>query len=514
MAWCGCAIVLSINFVTCMLRFIRLVLAAASLLLMTLLFLDFTGVLHSYLGWLARIQFLPALLALNFGVLVALVLVTLLFGRVYCSIICPLGILQDAISWLNSRRGRKQHLRFSYSPARTWLRASVLLLFMLSLIAGLGSVVALLAPYGTFGRIVSHVLAPLWALGNNALAYLAERVDSYAFYEVEVWQRSLPAFAVALGTLAVVGALAWRHGRAYCNTVCPVGTLLGMLSRVSLFTPRIDKGKCVSCGLCARQCKASCINPQEHSIDGSRCVACMNCLSACSKGAISYGLRFCKPADAPATTTPADPARRNFMLSTGMVLATAAAQQKEKLVDGGLAPLIPKEPTSRTLPVLPPGARSLRHFTTHCTGCQLCVAACPHGVLRPSASLERLMQPECSFERGFCHPECTRCSEVCPAGAILPLPAEEKFSTQIGQATRLRGACLAEKEGITCGACARHCPVGAITMMPRHPGDPASPEIPVVNPERCIGCGACEYYCPARPHSALAVNGHETHRSL
>ncbi len=500
-----------------MLRFLRIALATTIFVLITLLFLDFTGTLHAWLGWLTRLQFLPALLALNVGVVAALLLMTLLFGRVYCSMLCPLGVLQDVISHLSGRR-RGKKFRFSYSPALNGLRYAVLLLFLLAMAAGLGSVVALLAPYSAFGRMVSHLAAPLVALGNNILAALAERVGSYAFYEVEVWLRSLPTFAVALATLVVITVLAWRHGRTYCNTVCPVGTLLGMLSRFSLFAPRIDTAKCVSCGMCAKQCKASCIDPEAHRIDSSRCVACMNCLSACRKGAILYGLRWRKSATPAASAKeaahPADPSRRSFLKGTGIVLASTVTTQGEKLVDGGLAPLLPKARSPRHTPPVPPGARSRRHLAQHCTGCQLCVTACPSGVLRPSATLATLMQPECSYERGFCRPECTRCADACPAGAIRPLSFEEKLSTQIGHAIWRREFCVVLRDGVACGACARHCPVGAITLMPLDPADPKSPQIPVVNEQRCIGCGACEHLCPARPHSAIYVEGHDVHRTL
>ena len=238
-----------------MLRKIRIRLALVMMIGITGLFLDFTGCLHSWLGWMAKIQFLPALLALNAAVVVALVALTLLFGRIYCSVICPLGILQDGISWLSARRKKKRN-RFSYSPAKSWLRYGVLVLFVAALVAGIGSLAALLAPYSSYGRMVHSLLMPLYIWMNNLLAGWAERAGSYAIYSREVWLRSLSTTLVAAATLITLFVLAWRHGRTYCNTICPVGTLLGFLSRFAWFKVHILEEKCVNCGLCARSCKA------------------------------------------------------------------------------------------------------------------------------------------------------------------------------------------------------------------------------------------------------------------
>ena len=157
-----------------MLRKIRLMAATLCFVLITLLFLDFTGTLHGWFGWLAKIQFLPAVLALNVGVVLLLILLTLVFGRIYCSVICPLGVFQDVIARFG-RKGKK--LPYSYSPALSWLRYGVLAVFVAALVAGVGSFVALLAPYSAYGRIANSLLQPLWMWGNNLLAYLAERAD-------------------------------------------------------------------------------------------------------------------------------------------------------------------------------------------------------------------------------------------------------------------------------------------------------------------------------------------------
>ena len=523
-----------------MLKKVRQTLAAVAFTLITLLFVDVSGLLHRWLSWLAEIQFLPALLAVNVGVVVALVALTLIFGRIYCSVICPLGVMQDLISRLHSRFKKN---RFSHSPERKALRYGFLALFVVALVAGVGSLAALLAPYSSYGRMAENLLRPVWAAGNNVLAAMAERADSYAFYSVDVWVKSLPTFFIAAVSLVVIGWLAWRGGRTYCNTVCPVGTVLSWLARFSWLKVRIDTGKCNSCGLCERNCKASCIDSKAHKIDYSRCVACGDCIGKCRRGALIFGRpapyiprgeRAASPSDGHTASTSAGVAapspventggeapvgkaslsRRSFLLGAAMATTAAALAQEKKKVDGGLAAIEDKQPAERATPIIPPGAYSAQHFAQHCTGCQLCVAQCPNGVLRPSTSLLTMMQPVMSFERGFCRPECTRCSEVCPTDAINPITRADKSAMQIGHAVWIRKNCVPLTDGVDCGNCARHCPTGAITMAPSVATDPKSPKVPVVNESRCIGCGSCEYHCPARPFSAIYVEGHELHRII
>lgn len=498
-----------------MLRKIRLTLAILFFALITLLFLDFTGSVHLWFGWMAKIQFLPAVLALNVGVIALLVILTLVLGRVYCSVICPLGVFQDIVSWISGRRKKKKY-RFSHSPALSWLRYGVLGVFVIALLAGISSFAALLAPYSSYGRIAANLFAPVYRWGNNVLAYFAERADSYAFYETDVWLKSLPTFLIAVVTVVVLIVLAWHNGRTYCNTICPVGTVLGFLSKFALFRITIDTDKCNACTLCSRRCKASCIDSKAHRIDYSRCVACMDCIDTCAHGAISfryaYGKRKAAETSQPQPRKPQDEgenSRRSFLTATALVAATALAKAQEKKVDGGLALIEDKKIPNRQTPILPPGARSARHFAQHCTGCQLCVSACPNGVLRPSTDLMKLMQPEMSYERGYCRPECKRCAEVCPTGAIRLTDLAEKVSTQVGHAVWVKANCVPLTDGVKCGNCARHCPTGAIQMVPSDPDNADSPQIPVVNTERCIGCGACENLCPARPFSAIYVEGHE-----
>lgn len=572
-----------------MLRKIRITLAAICFVAVTLLFLDFTGTLHLWFGWLAKIQFLPAVLALNFVVIAILLVLTLLFGRIYCSVICPLGIFQDCVSNLSSRRKGKK-ARFSYSKEIKWLRYGVLVLFVIALVAGLNALVALLAPYSAYGRMVQSLLAPVWQWGNNLLAWIAERQDSYAFVTKDVWLKSLPTLIVAAVTFVVVVVLAWRNGRTYCNTICPVGTTLSFFSRFAMFRPVIDKSKCKSCHACERKCKAACIDVDNHKIDYSRCVDCFDCIDSCRLGALKYRFAWGRgvgsgstgaktPQNAPvgskmtsdgskngqnrssaaptpvaepmvrqgsptaevtdngkgvstidATSPVAEPVeatdkgRRAFLVGGAAVIGGSLLSSipmraeeeeiKDKKRDGGFAEVLPKKAPNRKTPITPFGSESVEKFYKHCTACQLCVTVCPNNVLRPSSRLEHLMQPEMSFEKGYCRPECVKCSEICPAGAILKITPEEKTEWKVGTAGVDYDLCVVNRDGVSCGNCAHHCPVGAIRMVRKNPDDEKSPRIPSVNEEKCIGCGACENLCPSRPISAITVNGYSVHHNV
>ena len=258
-----------------MLRKVRIGLALLFFTAITLLFLDFTGVLHLYLGWLAKVQLLPAVLSLNVAVVLFFVVVTLLVGRTYCSVVCPMGVMQDIFGWLG---GRWKKNRFHYTKGCKWLRWTMLALFVVLMVLGLNAIAILIAPYSAYGRIATNLFQPVYIWINNLCAYFAERAGCYAFYKTDVWVKSGVTLAVAAVTFVLIGFLSFRWGRLWCNTVCPVGTVLGFLSKFALFRPVIDTDKCNGCKKCARNCKAMCIDPETHTIDMTRCVACMDCL--------------------------------------------------------------------------------------------------------------------------------------------------------------------------------------------------------------------------------------------
>ena len=513
-----------------MLRKLRIALAALFLVGITLLFV---GIGHDWWGWMAKLQFLPSALALNFVVVAIILLACLLFGRVYCSVICPMGVFQDVIIRLRrmfdklvndihvhrlqrfKERGIKPQRvfkpaqkHFQYVPEHKWVRYGVLVFSLLSLVASGQMLIALIAPYSAYGRVVRSIVG--LATGSVVPALLV----------------------TGLVTLVVIAVCAWVWGREYCNTICPVGTTLSLVSRFSLFKLTIDTDKCINCGRCSRRCKASCIDKHNHIIDYSRCVACFDCIDNCTEGALKYrfvGFKGGSPVKAtpkiedfrgprqpandgkamPANDgEPADTGRRAFIATTAFVGGALAAKAQHG--QGGLAEVVPKENPARGARLVPFGAGSVKHFYDHCTACQLCVSACPNGVLRPSTDLGHFLQPQMGYENGYCRPECTACSQVCPAGAILPVSPEQKQTIQIGVAHVNLEFCFAAQGKERCGNCAYHCPSGAIRMIQmegiEHP-------VPTVAEAQCIGCGACENLCPSRPISAIVVRGNSVHHT-
>lgn len=510
-----------------MLRKLRVVAAAATFTLITLYFLDFAGWLPESFHGLVSIQFLPAVLSLSLVTLAGLILATLLFGRIYCSVVCPTGIFQDIVNRIAGRLQKKRK-RFAFAPAKTILRWSVLGVVVVTYLFGLTVVLSLLDPYGAYGRLVLNVFSPVYMAGNNLLEAIFTKFDNYTFYRTEVAVVSPLAFIVALATFGIIGFLAWKHGRSYCNTICPVGTLLGFLSKYALFKIRIDKNNCNGCGVCASKCKASCIDRKTHTVDYSRCIACFDCLDNCRQQAIQFSSTASKaavplavkkggiPQTVPTSSQPApcsppetagasespDRSRRQFLgtlLATAALLPEAFARKQEELLSG-------RKGYKRQHPLCPPGAVSPEHLLKHCTACHLCIAKCPSHVLKPAVTeygLGGVMQPVMYFDRGFCNFDCTVCSDVCPNGAIHPLTVEQKHLTQVGRVVFIKEDCIVYADETSCGACSEHCPTQAVTMIPYKEGL----TIPSIDPDICVGCGGCEYVCPARPFRAIHVEG-------
>ena len=515
-----------------MLKKIRIVIAVICFVIIVLLFLDISGVLHKNFAFLAELQFVPALLALNVIVLIALVALTLVFGRIYCSTICPTGVYQDIVAFFARRIKSRKTRRYTYSAAKTVLRLVILAIFIVGVVAGIGIISAILDPYGASGRMVTELLSPIYVATNNLFVKIFG-IQSYTFASAEIWMKGLFSFILAVLTLLIIGYLAWRSGRTYCNTFCPVGTILGYLSKFSLLKIHIDPNTCTTCGRCTRDCKASCIDFKNHTVDYTRCVACYNCIESCRDNSITYSFR--KPAKKQqpeiVEVAPDNNSRRQFLITSLLVSATAAELTAQEVRRSMIKfPAVRKDRYKRSVPVSPPGSLSHNNLNDKCTACLLCVNQCPDKIIRPSINeygWTAVMQPTLSFERGYCRTGCTVCSDVCPTDAITKLTKENKTKTAMGNAVYVRENCIVVKDDVNCDGCWRICPTDAITREFRDGGATYIPPVdkpdantvdlrlvPVVDKNKCIGCGACEYICPARPLAAIFVEGYEKHLTV
>lgn len=402
--------------------------------------------------------------------LLSILLLTLGFGRLYCSVLCPLGILQDLMGVF----GRPYH----FLRGTRVVKYSVFFLIAGLAAGGLLLPLSLLLPSSNFVMIV-----------NNVFREAVVKADTWL--HLSLGQISMKpaggAMLLSWGLLLLLLVLVRWRGRIYCNSLCPVGTFLGFLSHFAWFRITMDE-KCASCGACERVCKASCIDSKNRTVNTEDCVMCMNCIGQCSFGSMKLQRKT------PGKKEEFVPARREFLLAGGTILGGALL--------GKTAVLAGKEPSTA---VMPPGAESYERFGGRCVGCGLCIGSCRGKVLAHSMTrygVKGFMQPYLDFNKGACQFDCRRCMEVCPTGALRIMPMEEKKSWRIGLVTYVKERCVAYREDIDCGACAEHCPVAALEMVPYK-----NTMIPKVNEALCIGCGACQNICPVRPLQAVVVSG-------
>ncbi|MFA5264163.1 MAG: 4Fe-4S binding protein [Opitutaceae bacterium] len=510
-------------------RNLRIVAALAFFGTLTAVLVDFRQLVPQHPGHaIASLQFVPAAVALVTGALatgvlaLAVLLLTLLIGRAYCSVICPLGVFQDVVMRL-SKWLRPKARPLAFTARRTLWRQVFLWGTLAGVAAGwAGFVLSLIDPYSNYGRIASALFRPLLALANNAVVGSANAVGIASLYRVNLpWPGigALVAPALFLTLIVIMSAL---RGRLYCNTVCPVGTILGWVARHAAFRISIDKSACTKCAACFRACKAQCIDLRNSEVDFDRCVACNNCISVCDERGINY--RFMWRRDRKTATEPGmkledsgakDPERRALFgrtiaaltLASGFPRQSHAAQNKHRHGQ----PEIPAAANDNvSVGVSPPGSGSVERFLDRCTACHLCISACPSKVLQPALfeyGLEGFMKPRLDFSAAYCAYDCVRCAEVCPDGAIAVLPVAQKQLQQIGLATFHQEKCIVKTQGTDCAACSEHCPTKAVFTVPY--GN--NLRMPKVNQALCVGCGACQYVCPATPEKAITVAGVRVH---
>ena len=491
------------------LKKIRVAVSLTFFLLTTLILFDFRSLVSPLIArTILFLQFTPSLLSFLKGASLAtagfsvVLLLTILFGRVYCSTICPLGTLQDISSYSSQRLRPK---RF-HEPLEkhAWIHLAFLAVIVFPALFGSVLAVTILDPFSNFGRMAGTLGRPIIILMNNVLSTLLQSLKSYELYPVEVKSVTLLAIMFPALFLLLVGWMSFQHGRLFCNSICPVGSLLRIVSKFSFFQVAIDADHCKGCQLCQRVCKSGCIDRKKKTVDFSRCVLCFNCLTACP----SDGLRIVSPARRMHTTVSVlDTSRRSFLAGSSLLLAGPG------IVTDSTRVAVPKKESTiaerRNHPVSPPGSLSIKHFTQSCTACQVCVSSCPSQVLQPSFleyGLEGILQPRMDFTASYCNFECTVCTEVCPSGAIRKFTIDEKKASQAGRVVFVKENCVVYTENTDCGACTEHCPTKAVTMIPYK-----NSRMPEVNTKYCIGCGACEHACPTKPFKAIYVDGNSIH---
>ncbi|MEF9986327.1 MAG: 4Fe-4S dicluster domain-containing protein [Bacteroidales bacterium] len=511
------------------LRRLRIFCATIIFILITASFLNFNGgnIISTHI---LKIQFIPALISIfagSFLAIIFLIILTLLFGRVYCSFLCPLGILQDIITRISiffikkAHKGKLPKTGKGYKKPHNILRYSILCIVALLFFAGITYPLALLDPYSNFGKIATQIFGTTELWINNILSGIFPTV----FYYQQYVKLSLYTFIYAAFIFIIISIFSMLRGRLYCNTICPVGSILGLISGFSLFKPAIKKDMCIRCTACAIKCKSNCINLETKEIDVTRCVACYDCMIACKRGGVELiptwfskkekiasisededeKIKNSKNSHAPQRELESVE-RRNALIAIGTIVTGITVKKILNTKNAISTGNIEKE-TIKNLPIAPPGARSIEQLKANCTACNACVAACPNKIIKPSVleyGLSGFMLPTIKYNNKFCAYDCNKCTQVCPNGALEPLTLKQKQVTQIGRAKYIAKNCIVFVDNTDCGACDEHCPTKAIVMteVKNKPGL----YFPKLNRNICIGCGACEYICPASP-KAIVIEG-------
>ena len=416
-------------------------------ILFVLLF-SFFLINNSYKFSIFDFQFFPALerLLLDFSyialfIFLFLILLTILFGRIYCSFFCPLGLFQEIIFYIG-----KPFCKFNKKFEKN--------------------------------KIYKYIIACVFygALFGGSV-FLAKYLEPYTIFV------SATSFSkVSLIIISIIFLLVIFKSRFFCTNICPVGTILGFISKYSFFKLNIDKSKCVKCGMCTKNCQSNSIDIENGIIQNETCVKCFKCLGTCKLNAISY--KRCNTKKEKSF----DVTKRQFIFDTiclSVFFATfKRISYKVKNEIGRIKNII-----------LPAGARSNKKFVNNCLNCNLCVKNCPQNIIKEKD--ETFGAVHLDLSKNFCKFDCNTCSKVCPSGALKKLSLEEKQNTKIANAS------INTNECIQCGLCVESCPKKAITKV--------DGEYPIVDSNKCIGCGRCAIECPVR---TISINGIEEQEQI
>ena len=381
------------------------------------------------------IEFTPSLqsglisgLSLSAFLFILVIFLTLIFGRLYCGCLCPLGIYQELLTILFKPFYKKRKFKIQKHYVFSYILAALLFGFLFG-----GTVIFL------------RTLDP-YSLALNALS----------------------GAAFGLGFISFLTVLVFFKKRFFCTNICPVGAVLGFISRFSLFKIRIDFQKCKTCGLCALKCPCGAIDVKNHTVNNETCIKCFNCLSHCNHGALSYGLPSSKKVEFNFG--------RRQLLKAGFLFVLFGAAYKAGIQ------ISQKTIAKIKNVILPAGSGSVKDFSNRCLNCNLCVQNCPMNIIK-KATLD-IPFVHLDLSGGYCDYECHKCSSVCPSGAIKRISLKEKQKTKIATAVVDESAC------VKCGLCAHTCPRKIIIKE--------EDEFPIISFDSCIGCGACANICPVK----------------
>ena len=413
-----------------------------------------------------------------------------LLGRFFCGWVCPMGTCLDLA---DRAVHRKKKRKWKNGDRRLrWLKYCVLIVILIGAVSG-RNLAYLADPISWITRIFTYSLWPIGTMTTNSLLdILRPFFESLGWFNLARMNLSQPNFG-GIGLLAIIFfvVLIWLNRfqhRFWCRTLCPLGALLAIPARFSVFQRNINES-CNACGLCAAYCENGAIDSSGESIDPGECIQCGICTRVCRKGAIEaipgVPVSYVKPS--------LDLSRRRVLGSIGIGAVASV------VLAGNLEDLFASDKVLR-----PPGAIPETDFLATCVRCGQCAKACPTHCLNPSvleAGLSGFMSPMALMRSGPCDQNCTSCGEVCPTGAIRRLMPFEKRLAKIGNAVIDRKRCVVWEKSKVCLVCDENCPYGAIYWEENEKGD----RRPLVDVVVCNGCGQCEHACPIEGEAAIRV---------